>query len=433
MFHMVWIELRRSVLAFGAIVLVIGQVALMRVNIAGWRASWPEGSAAVGAPWLFLGAAAAGLSAFDALRRQSSPRPGAADTSVWRSEPLAMLLARVGMVAAAIVAGTGYVLIENLANGTPDGGPWWSYLIVAMSFAIEAVAFGFLVGTFGGPLWFAPLAAALAIFLRAAWFQGAPMAAPEAAFSRVFLSGHPWVHLDAVAVASSVVEALVAVTLALAAPRLLTRLKHRRVGRVYPGGMRAILGAGVASAVVMLGIGIVLASPPMVEPRDPAESPSCAGAQPELCVWPEDAAILPELARVAARASDIATNVGGSLPARYDEYGLEGEGNFVPTGPGTWPFSGDLGMAIAYSLAPNECEAPQSDPSVDDYYNSLWELGTLFQLQIENAERPTSYGDSTGVDLDSVTDVWQLDGAQQRVWIEERTAQMRRIALEWCE
>lgn len=432
MARILWIELRRSTFTVGVAVLAVAQVLLMLNTVDSWQGVWPEASAAVGAPWLFLGAAASALSAFDALERSKRRQGNDADGPVWRSEVSAMLVARVVQVVAVLIAGIACAVVVNLNADAPSGSLWTSYLLVALSFAIESVALGLLFGSLGGPLWFAPLAAALVTFLRAAWFQGAPSGAPEAAFTRIFLAGHPWLELNSYAVACALAEAAVVAAVALLAPSVVARVRMRRAGRVYPRGKAGTLRALVPLAVILVGVPMVVSSPPIVEPRNPPAQPTCSQSEPVICVWSEDAALLPKLTETASRANAIAEGVGGSLGTRYDEYGLSDADNFVPTGPGTWPFSGDLGMAIAYSLAPNECAPPPNDPTMDTYYGALWEMGALFQLQIEGAARPSNYGDSTGVDMGMVTDVWRSGRTESDAWIDERITTMKTISLAWC-
>lgn len=428
----VWAELRRSALALGVLVLAVAQVALMLNDVAAWRGVWPMASAAVSAPWIFLGPAAAGLSALDAVQR--SRQRGAVLAGIgWRSTTTAMVLARVVMICIVILAGTACATVVNLVAEAPAGFIWPSYLVVALSFALWSAAVGMALGSLGGPVWFAPVVAALATFIRAIWFQGLGEGSPEAAFTRVFIEGRPWDALNVRGVAGAVLETLVVVVLALVTPVLVTTLRARRVGRVYPWGPRA-RALTVVGSVAMVGCtALVLSSPPLVQSRTPPADPPCSDTHPVVCVWPENERLLPALAAKADRADALAQTVGGHLMPRIDEYGLSDGDNFLAMGQGTWFFTDSLAGAIARSLAPEwPCHPPSGDPALEQYYAAQFDLTALFQLQIEDSERPRGYGTSTDVDVAEVNRVWRADHADREEWIAARTAAMEAAVQDGC-
>ncbi|QAY71418.1 hypothetical protein [Xylanimonas protaetiae] len=428
----VWTELRRSVLALGVLALAVAQVALMLNDVAAWRGVWPMASAAIGAPWMFLGPAAAGLSALDALQR-SRQRGAVLDGIGWRSTTTAMLLARLVMVCVVILAGIVCAAVVNAAAQAPSGFFWPSYLVMALSFALGSVAFGVALGCLGGPVWFAPVAAALATFVRAIWFQGLGEGSPGAAFTRIFIEGRPWDELNVRGVVGAVLEALVVVVLALVAPVLVTTLRARRVGRIYPWGPRAGAMAVAGAVTVLVGTALVVSSPPLVQSRAPAADPPCSDTHPVVCVWPENVRLLPALAAKADRADAIAQSVGGHLMPRIDEYGLSRGDNFLAMGQGTWFFTDSLGSAIARSLAPEwQCDPPADDPALEQYYTAQFALAALFQMQIEDSERPRGYGNSADVDIAEVNRIWQADEADRHAWIAARTATMKAAVQDAC-
>ncbi|WP_444663660.1 hypothetical protein ACT17Q_15875 [Cellulomonas sp. CW35] len=427
----VWTELRRSVLGPGTALLAVAQIALMLNDVAAWRGVWPMASAAVGAPWLFLGPVAAGLSAYDTLRRTRHQSLGAAGVG-WRVPTTAMLLARVAMAVAVVTAGVLCAVVVNLTAGAPSGFVWPSYLVVALAFAVGSVAVGMLLGCLGGPLWFAPVIAVLLVFLRAAWFQGVSPESSEAALTRIFLAGRPWDELNTRAVVGAVLETGVVVAVALALPVLGDRLRARRVGRVYPVAARDRLRGLAATAVIVTSAVLVLASPPIAQARPPASNPLCSETRPRVCVWPEDALLLPGLAEKADRAGALADQVGGRLRPQLDEFGLSRGDNFVAMGQGTWFFSDTLAAMLASSLAPVRCDPPPDHPALGTYYEAEYDLTALFQLQIEDSERPAGYGDSSGTDLADVMQVWRADADTRDAWVAQRVATMESAVQAWC-
>ncbi len=430
----VWVEARRPLVVVGAALLVAGQLYLMLHDITAWRGVWPMASAAVGAPWMFLGPAAAGLSAYEALRRTRLRAGGCAvDTVAWRSSATAMLVARVVLACVVVGAGAACAVVVNLTGHAPAGFLWPSYLIVTLAFAIGSVAVGTLLGSLGGPMWFAPVLAVLATFLRAMWFQSAVMGSAEAAFTRIFLSGRPWVELDARAVIASVMETVVLVALALATPVLLARARARRSGRIFPGGRGAGVRPVTAAAVLVACAALVLGSPPMVRFRTPPTDVPCSDTHPRVCVWPDNAALLPRLAETADRADAVAQTVDGRLMTQIDEFGLSDGDSFGTQGEDTWFFSSTLAGTIAYSLAPYRCDQPpDDDPGLLTYYGAENEFSALFQLQIEDSPIPPGYSDSTGTDFAEVTRVWQASQSERDTWVADRVATMQAQVQGWC-
>ncbi|MCL2850086.1 MAG: hypothetical protein FWE61_08600 [Micrococcales bacterium] len=425
--------MRRPLFALAAAVLVVAQCWLMLNDVAAWRGVWPMASAAVSAPWLFLGPAAAGLSAYEAVQRTQQDAGGcAADTVAWRSSATAMLVARVVLACVVVSAGAACAVVVNLTGHAPAGFLWPSYLVVTVAFAIGSVAVGMALGRLGGPLWFAPVVAMLATFLRAAWFQGAAPGSADDAFTRIFLSGRPWVELNPHAVVASVVETVFVVVLALVAPVLATRARARRSGCTFPGGRGASLRAATG-AVVMVGCAaLVLTSPPVVRYRTAPSNIACSDTHPRVCVWPENAQLLPQLAEKAARADTVAQTVHGQLMTQIDEFGLSHGDSFLAMGQGTWFFSDTLAGAIAGSLAPVRCDPPQDDPGLWTYWRAQSELSALFQLQIEDRPRPPGYGDSSGIDIVEVTGVWQASPSVRNTWVADRVATMEALNQGWC-
>lgn len=430
--RVVWIELRRTVLGPAAAVLALAQLALMLNDVASWRGVWPMASAAVSAPWLFLGPALAGLSAYDALRRLQRHTRAADVVFAWRSQVTAMLLARVAVVCTVVAVGAVCAAFVTFAAGAPGGFLWPSYLLVTLAFAVGCVAVGMVIGSLGGPLWFAPVVSVLLVFLRAAWFQGASPGSAEAAFTRVFLAGHPWDAVDGRAVLGAVLETVLVVGLALVVPSLVVTARARRAGRVYPRGRaERLVAAGGAMTLLVCGT-VAMTSPPVLVERTPPRDPLCSDTHPVVCVWPDNALLLDPLADRARRADALARQVGGRLMDRLDEFGLSRGDSFVAVGRGTWFFSDTLGGALASSLAPLRCDPPQDDPALETYYAAHHDLTALFQLQIEDAERPTGYGDSTGTDAREVERIWRADPAERYAWVADRVATMETVVEGWC-
>lgn len=431
----VWTELRRSTLTLGLLVIAFAQVWLMFNDVDAWRGVWPMASAAIGAQWLFLGPAVAGLSALDAGYRQRC-RSGelATDTFGWRRELTAMLISRVILVCGVLFVAAGFAVAVNLASGAPAGFLWPSYLVLAVAYAIECVALGMLLGSFGGPLWFAPLLAVLMVFLRGVTYSSPGVGSQESAYSRFFLSGRAWVELSPVAVATAVLEAVVVVALALVVPGAVSRFRARKAGRVYPLGTTGALRMAAGSIALAIGLLVVLNGPIMLEDRRLSADPLCSHqASLKVCVWPENAVYLPALTEVATRAEIVASAVGGATMTETKEFGLGPGNSFIGLGQGTWFFSDHLAGSIASSLSPPpQCDYSPEDPKGDAYYRALFELSALFQLQIEQKPFPSGYGTSNGIDLAGIEKVWRGDAAAREDWIKGKVSTMDALVTGLC-
>lgn len=422
------IELRRPALLLGWGLLLVGQLWLMLSDVAEWRGIWPMASAAVGAPWAFLGPAAAGLSAYDAVLRR---RP-AVESLGWRTMSSAMLVARMLLVTGVVAVGAACAAAVTLASDTPAGGLWGSYLAVTLSFAVWSVALGMLVGSFGGPSWFPPVVALLVTFLRGVWFQGASPESPGASFTRIFLAGRPWYELDPLSVSAAVAETALLVVVALGSPVLVARIRGRIAGATFVADRTGVVRGTSVASIAALCMGLVLVSPPVVRDRTPPTVIPCTDTLPEVCVWPEHANLLPELAATATRAQHVSRAVDGSLMSRIDEFGLGDGDTFVAVGQGTWFLSDTLAGTIAGSLAPVRCDPPERDPQVTDYFNARSEVSALLQLEIEDAAWPAGYGSSSGVDGIEVARVWRAPSVERDAWVADRVALMRESVEMWC-
>lgn len=134
-------------------------VALMINDIHMWRGIWPEASANVSTPLLFIGPLMGGVSAWEVRRRHlaGSARGARNGIAPW-TRPLltARLLSGVAVIAAGALCAT----IVNLDSGAPAGFLRASYTLMALACLTECIAVEFLLGRLGVPAWFAAGSAA---------------------------------------------------------------------------------------------------------------------------------------------------------------------------------------------------------------------------------------------------------------------------------
>ena len=117
------IEMRRSLLVRLSPLAAAALVALMVNDIHTWRGIWPEGSAHISAPLLFIGPLMGGVGAWEVRRRclAGSARGARSGAAPWITP---LLIAHLLSGAAVIAAGALCATIVNLASGAPAGFLW---------------------------------------------------------------------------------------------------------------------------------------------------------------------------------------------------------------------------------------------------------------------------------------------------------------------
>src|SRR5699024_5291723 len=117
--------------------------------------------------------------------------------------------------------------------------------------------------------------------------------------------------------------------------------------------------------------------------RPPLSSPVCSDGHPQVCVWPEDSAFLPEVVEMADRVAEATRDVMG-VPERFVQYGVGdydiiNSFQFAAPGSGRWFTAGDLASTVVNAqTAPDFCESASQDQQ-DERTRQIHEL--LYWLQ----------------------------------------------------
>ena len=423
------IECRRGLQPRLAPLIGLIHIALMWTDLGWWQGAWPAASAAIGAPVLFLGPMTGALSAWEVLRRRQTMQP-------FTPRQAALLMAAHGLGAALIIAmGTIFAVVVNLLGHAPASTPWWSYLVIALALAVECVGAGFLIAALGGPPWFAPTITVMAMLLRIVSTQGAAIGSPESAWTRVFLSGPPYVELNGAAVVAAVLECVLVCGAALGLPAVLTRWLSRRRGAVHPLSRADRVRRAAATAALVAAASAVLASPPTTRDR-PAVDPVCTSGAVRLCVWPEQEARLASLESIGGRAEQLMARWGVPGGLTLSEFGLDParDGNFILGGQEHWFLANDLASAITNRLVNTDC-LPEDDTDPEQaasVFLAISEVRALLALDLLDGARPADAGESTGVDWDRVAQVARTGHDQQRAWVDERIETIKAFERGGC-
>lgn len=291
------IELRRSLVVLTSPAFAGLLALLMLHKQEAWRGSWPEASAAVTSALVFITPLLAGLSAWEVKRRCLAAND--TESPPWL---VPLFLVHIASAVTVITAGAVCAVWVNLMFHAPAGFLWPSYLLVGLAGLIECLAVGFLLGRLPGPAWFPPAIAMMLTFLRITMTSGGLIGAPRSRFTRVFLTGRSWVGLSPTGVLLALLAAAVAVLAALYLPDLLKRVTALRARTLHACSPGTRLASIISIGVTVLALGAVTTGPPLTYERAAPAQPLCTSTAMRLCVWPEDAARLPALTRLAQRA-----------------------------------------------------------------------------------------------------------------------------------
>lgn len=427
------IEMRRSLLVRLSPFAAAALVALMVNDIHTWRGIWPEGSAHISAPLLFIGPLMGGISAWEVRRRHlaGSARGARSGTAPWITP---LLIAHLLSGAAVVAVGALCAIIVNLASAAPAGFLWPSYVLVSLACLTECIAVGFLLGRLGGPAWFAPVITAMLLFLRLVITLPGSGDAMRFHFTRLFLSGRASVTLSPIGVALAVLEAGLVVVLARSVPDLIAHMRATRARTAYPWSRtrrRTVVVGGLSCVVAGA---LVLMSPQLTQERRPPKEPVCTSTEFRICVWPDEAARLPGLTRIAERVPEQAQALGVPVPDHISSYGLDdtrsykpGGSNFVIESDSTWFAAGSAADLLIASIVSAQCY-PHDESGRQAYFKAGHELSMLLELRLQAADFPQGMRDSSGVDRTEIARIGKADEAEQRAWIDERLATMHSLA-----
>ena len=425
---MLRVEARHSwVLRLSPLIAVI-LVGLMLVDRHQWAGVWPEASAALTSPLLFLAPVLAGLSSWEVRRRERGGKQ-------LRSEAWVVPLLVVQLLAGGVVVLAGCVcaVAVNLGSSAPAGFLWPAYVVMALVAVSEAVAVGVLLGRLGGPVWFSPIVSTLLVFLRLVLTQGQVVGSPETRLARVFLAGHAWTGISAAATAVAVVEAVAVACLAVTLPRALRHLRAGRSRTAYPLSRQQRSCRVVGGVVLVAALVLVLVGPAVTYERPSPSDPLCTDTRMRVCVWPEDAARLPGLAELAARAQTEAELLGVSLPDHLSAYLAEPDSfDFIIESDQLWFAASSIAGVVAGAVVSYECIPPATDPQSEAYYRAFYELERFVELDLQGRTRPAGMGDTTGVDGEAVAKAWASDPQQRADWVAQRVERLREIARGRC-
>src|SRR5699024_9761021 len=101
-----------------------------------------------------------------------------------------------------------------------------------------------------------------------------------------------------------------------------------------------VAATGIAVPIAVMIVLLLVSPTGLVVHRPPLSSPVCSDGHPQVCVWPEDSAFLPEVVEMADRVAEATRDVMG-VPERFVQYGVGdydiiNSFQFAAPGSGRW-------------------------------------------------------------------------------------------------
>ncbi len=310
----VWVGAPWRVLAL--LVLLTAAGAVSTVPRAGdWLGSWKQALSTGTGASVFIGPVAAGVACLVYARLRSSAMSevilqSRRDLRCW----LQPLLGVWGLACGALgVVSLATTTLAALAGAPAYPQYWW---VVPASFGVLAaqVALGAAIGYASARAWLAPVAVVL-VFLLFLWTVVGPVPA-------FFTTGGATASLAGQRFAPAGWTALGLAGLALAvvilAAAMLAARQHRLLVATWPRR------AGVAAALVgWLAGWFVVGDADRLLATEPRPALTCAGSDPEVCLFAETPRPLDDLAAKVDRQAAALQALGVPVPARFADVGTD--------------------------------------------------------------------------------------------------------------
>ena len=190
-----------------------------------------------------------------------------------------------------------------------------------------------------------------------------------------------------------------------------------------------------AFSVVAAGLSIVAVvamanAGPLREPRS-ADSvePVCTETAVEICVWPDQAGFLPELAVYAERL-ELLDNAGLDVPDRYTERGLLGDdwslhpSFHLQSATGEWIRASSLTFHIGLDLSSPEDCVTDAAMEYSEWSRDLQLVVAWPTFYVFGGTPPPGNGGGPEFDKERMSDLIALPEAEQIAWAVETTAKV---------
>ncbi|MCH7230618.1 hypothetical protein L0U85_07095 [Glycomyces sp. L485] len=413
-----WTELRRSPAKWWAPVIAAVIGAYLVARYGHWEGVWTQASTAVqvgtGLAAPFMTAAAA----WTAYRRTASRldrQAAVSATSPWKRE-LVTLAAVLSYAWVPVLAAYAVVTVMTVP-ATSRGTIWPTYILLALSIALLAVAFGYFMGR-ALPSPFTVPAASL--FMMILVFLGDT----DERFALMTLYGYPDVVVSwsALAARAGLALSILALALAAGAIRDWHRSRHAVVRR---------FSWGLVCCMILLAATMTYTAGPLQVPRYyHGNNGACTDTYPMVCVWQEHEKYLPMMADYVERFNELdefllLPNDPYQGMDQFWEEGMRGD-----VGDQLTFFGGGFGAAngmVAYAMDVSGfpgCEVGPEHPDAERLAAAYWQLSDWLTAYIMEVDSTADMGVSAP-GLDSIDEVLAMPEDRQFEWAHGKVAELR--------
>lgn len=157
-----------------------------------------------------------------------------------------------------------------------------------------------------------------------------------------------------------------------------------------------------------------------------------------MCLWPDQAAYLPEVEELTQRADALAHAYHLSTPPPLLEYGLYGQdqpgGDFTLVNGSTRFLAASIAETLAVQVVGTaEQRCTPRDEAVSRWMKAMGEVSALLEMELTGTQRPEGMSDTIGTDWDEVARVHASDDpALRSTWVAQRQEQAQNAISQWC-
>ncbi|MBP2708164.1 hypothetical protein JOL79_30735 [Microbispora sp. RL4-1S] len=407
-------EMRASPLRWWLPVFVALDIAMLFGRDPSWIGVWPQASAAVQLAGHAFAAAAAAAATWSSGREH---RTGVTDSlaSSWRGRWQAdglQLASTLLFIAVPYALGAALAAATSLREAGP-GFLWPRYLLLGASTLLLSASAGHLAGKLL-PGRVAPTLAVAGLVVLLSIY-GSPR------LELVVLSGMPQVELAPLALGSRFLLAGVLALIAVVLPGIAPKGEAWR-SRSRQAGMTGSAVLAVGSCVIAM-----TAAGPLRVNRPAPHTPLCSADTPRVCLWPDNAKYLPQVAAMASRLAALPAGLFRPPDTFYERGVL----------PGRPPLSGFLIIrgvssvpdALAGSILERTlplCDLTESDAPA--YFRQFWPIHQWLSVRAYGSRFPAFMkGGPPGVDMEEIYNVVHRPEADQTAWVKAKLAAIKAI------
>ena len=299
------------------------------------------------------------------------------------------------------------VVVENMRNGAPDGGIWWSYYALGLPVLAIGIAVGQIFGTLIKSDYAAPALAAIVTFVLIATVgQMAHLVA---------MNGDAWYEIAGVSLVGRLIlgAAVCAAAFFISHAALDKSARWKRREKCRPRQ------AVAATSALALGVIATAMTPTVQVDRAQPESKLCTGTAPQICLWLDDAKYLPQIQKMQKGMHHLPARF--KVPSELYETGLSRPGNaeeLYTVGGRFWNTANGLALDVGMATYPSTC-VPDGEAAQQKFTEANFNILGFLLRSIYGSSAPSNgEGGGPPVDMAEIDRVAAMPPQQQNSWVD---------------